>query len=162
VELLPDQLSEPARTKPPQRHREQVSTGNRTGIECTRCSPTVGIEQPVRRRSGHGDRHALDLRRAVRNLLDNDPPPRWRRNHGHPRRRRVRLTPTGPRASADFRDHAFDPFTRADPARALGSGHAGLGLAITRALAAQHGGTAWLGDGPGGIVHLWLPHKEGQ
>ena len=61
---------------------------------------------------------------------------------------------------ADFRDIAFDPFTRADPARATRTGHAGLGLAITRALVQQHGGRAWLGDGPGGDVRLWFPAKK--
>ena len=61
---------------------------------------------------------------------------------------------------AEFREHAFDPFTRADPARATRTGHAGLGLAITRALVQQHGGRIWLGDGPGGDVHLWFPPKE--
>ncbi|MCY7299112.1 MAG: HAMP domain-containing histidine kinase, partial [Ilumatobacteraceae bacterium] len=60
----------------------------------------------------------------------------------------------------DFRDQAFDPFTRADPARATRTGHAGLGLAITRALVQQHGGRIWLGSGPGGDVHLWFPPKE--
>ena len=61
---------------------------------------------------------------------------------------------------AHFRAHAFDPFTRADPARATRTGHAGLGLAITRALVQQHGGRVWLGEGPGGDVRLWFPPKE--
>jgi two-component system sensor histidine kinase BaeS len=58
---------------------------------------------------------------------------------------------------ADFRDHAFEPFTRADPARTNRSGHSGLGLAITRGLVESHGGRIWLGDGPGGDVRVWLP-----
>ena len=61
---------------------------------------------------------------------------------------------------ADFRALAFEPFTRADPARATRTGHAGLGLAITRALVQQHGGRVWLGDGPGGDLRLWFPCKE--
>ena len=58
---------------------------------------------------------------------------------------------------ADFREHAFEPFTRADPARTNRSGHSGLGLAITRGLVESHGGRIWLGDGPGGDVRVWLP-----
>jgi signal transduction histidine kinase len=72
----------------------------------------------------------------------------------------VRVLDDGPGFPADFRAHAFDPFTRADPARTTRTGHAGLGLAITRALVQQHGGRAWLGDGPGGDVRLWFPAKE--
>lgn len=72
----------------------------------------------------------------------------------------VRVADAGEGFPADFRAHAFDPFTRADPARATRTGHAGLGLAITRALVQQHGGRVWLGDGPGGDVRLWFPPKE--
>lgn len=57
----------------------------------------------------------------------------------------------------DFRDKAFEPFTRADAARNARTGHAGLGLAITRGIVTAHGGTIWLGDGPGGEVHVSLP-----
>ena len=69
----------------------------------------------------------------------------------------VRVLDQGPGFPAEFRDRAFEPFTRADPARTTRNGHAGLGLAITRALAQQHGGRAWLGAGPGGDVRLWFP-----
>ena len=69
----------------------------------------------------------------------------------------VRVLDQGPGFPAEFRDRAFEPFTRADPARTTRTGHAGLGLAITRALAQQHGGRAWLGAGPGGDVRLWFP-----
>lgn len=69
----------------------------------------------------------------------------------------VRVLDQGPGFPAAFRGLAFEPFTRADPARATRTGHAGLGLAITRALVQQHGGRAWLGPGPGGDVRLWFP-----
>ena len=69
----------------------------------------------------------------------------------------VRVLDQGPGFPAEFRDRAFEPFTRADPARTTRTGHAGLGLAITRALAQQHGGRASLGAGPGGDVRLWFP-----
>ncbi len=41
-----------------------------------------------------------------------------------------------------FIDHAFEPFARADSSRARSEGGAGLGLAIVRAIAKAHGGTA--------------------
>lgn len=57
-----------------------------------------------------------------------------------------------------FRDQAFEPFTRADAARATtGQGNAGLGLAICRAVVDAHGGTICIGDGPGGCVTVTLP-----
>lgn len=109
---------------------------------------------------------ALDVRRAIRNLLENAI--RHSPDGGSVTvtvaadgdGERVTVSDEGAGFPADFRGVAFEPFTRADPARTSGNGHAGLGLAITRALATQHGGRAWLGDGPGGTVHLWFPNKE--
>ena len=40
----------------------------------------------------------------------------------------LRVVDQGDGFPADFRDRAFEPFTRADPARDLGTGTAGLGL----------------------------------
>jgi two-component system OmpR family sensor kinase len=53
----------------------------------------------------------------------------------------------------DFLDHAFDRFTRADPAR-QGPG-AGLGLAIVDVIARAHGGTAHAANHHGG-ADAWL------
>jgi signal transduction histidine kinase len=72
----------------------------------------------------------------------------------------VQILDSGAGFPPDFRERAFDPFTRADPARTTRTGHAGLGLAITRGLVQQHGGRAWLGDGPGGDVRISFPPKE--
>ena len=58
---------------------------------------------------------------------------------------------------ADFRDRAFEPFTRADPARDLRTGTAGLGLSIARGIVTAHEGSVGLGDGPGGVVIIRLP-----
>ena len=66
----------------------------------------------------------------------------------------------GPGFPDDFREHAFEPFTRADPARNTRTGHAGLGLAIARALVEAHDGRIWLAAGAGGDVRFSIPRKE--
>ncbi|NND73991.1 MAG: HAMP domain-containing histidine kinase [Ilumatobacter sp.] len=58
---------------------------------------------------------------------------------------------------ADFRDRAFEPFTRADPARDTRTGTAGLGLSIARGIVAAHQGSVSIGNGPGGEVQIVLP-----
>ena len=115
---------------------------------------------------GHVTANQLDVSRSLRNLVENavrhSPSDGTvtvfvsRSNEGVT----VVVADEGGGFPDDFRPHAFDPFTRADPARATRTGHAGLGLAITRALVQQHNGRVWLGDGPGGDVHVWFPPKE--
>lgn len=58
---------------------------------------------------------------------------------------------------AEVRAVAFEPFTRADEARDVRTGTAGLGLAIARGIVTAHGGTITLGDGPGGSVSFTIP-----
>ncbi|MFN8124118.1 MAG: ATP-binding protein [Thermoleophilia bacterium] len=53
-----------------------------------------------------------------------------------------------------FAAHAFDRFTRADPARGRDGG-AGLGLAIVRAIAQAHGGSSGISLGPRG-TRVWF------
>jgi two-component system OmpR family sensor kinase len=59
----------------------------------------------------------------------------------------------GPGFSAEFIEHAFEPFRRADPARS-GPG-AGLGLAIVDVIARAHGGAARAANLDGG-ADAWL------
>lgn len=114
---------------------------------------------------------ALDISRAVRNLIDNairhspaDGTVVVSVSHesttadGESVHLSVRDQGAG--FPADFRVHAFEPFTRADSARSAHNGHSGLGLAIARALVQQHGGRAWLGDEPGGDVRLSFPPRK--
>jgi signal transduction histidine kinase len=71
----------------------------------------------------------------------------------------------GPGLPEQDAERAFDRFTRLDDARSRdpGAGGAGLGLAIVRATATAHGGTAWLEDaGPGLRAVVRLPAAPGQ
>jgi signal transduction histidine kinase len=108
-----------------------------------------------------GDRAALG--RAVRNLADNAA--------RHARAAVavsvaldeadavVRVDDDGPGVPAAERERVFERFTRLDEGRARGAGGAGLGLALVRAVAAAHGGSARVVDGPlgGARFELRLP-----
>ncbi len=103
------------------------------------------------------------LARVVRNLLDNAI------RHApadsvvlvqveqHDRRAIMRVIDQGDGFPAEFRERAFEPFTRADPARDTRTGIAGLGLSIARGIVVAHRGSVDLGDGPGGVVIVELP-----
>jgi signal transduction histidine kinase len=69
----------------------------------------------------------------------------------------LRVHDEGPGFPAEFRERAFEPFTRADPARDTATGTAGLGLSIARGIVNAHNGTVALGEGPGGEVSISLP-----
>jgi len=69
----------------------------------------------------------------------------------------LRVIDEGAGFPAEFRDRAFEPFTRADEARDLRTGTAGLGLSIAKGIVTAHAGTVGLGEGPGGIVEIRLP-----
>jgi len=69
----------------------------------------------------------------------------------------LRVIDQGDGFPAEFRERAFEPFTRADLARDTRTGTAGLGLSIARGIVAAHDGEVGLGDGPGGVVIIKLP-----
>jgi signal transduction histidine kinase len=54
----------------------------------------------------------------------------------------------------EFRDRAFDRFSRADEARS--GGGSGLGLSIVELVAGAHGGKAGLSESPGGGADVWI------
>ena len=172
VEALLDQLVEYARIEAGARPtvRETVSVAEAAHEAIEALTPLADRHRVRIELSSDGPAFvsatALDISRALRNPVENA--------IGHcPAGGVVRVTVTtdaqgvavrvldeGAGFPVEFRAHAFDPFTRADPARTTRAGHAGLGLAITRALVQQHGGRVWLGDGPGGDVRLSFPPKE--
>lgn len=92
---------------------------------------------------------AIWLRRALRNLVSNA------LRYGH--RARVRLEregcwavlvveDDGPGIPEDAIARMMEPFTRLDPSRNTGTGGAGLGLTLARAIADQHGGSLTLAN----------------
>jgi len=95
-----------------------------------------------------------DLRRAVRNLLENAV-----RHARHSVDLRLSATDgvvrlvvadDGAGVPADDRARIFDRFYKADAARGRAVGGSGLGLPIARAIAEAHGGVLELADGDGG------------
>ena len=171
VQALLNQLVEFARIESGQRitTSETVSIAEIAHEAVEALTPLAARRSVELRIDAHGpcqaSANALDVGRAVRNLLENA----IRHSpeggivyvsvsdeHGEEGLTGVQVAvrDQGEGFPADFREHAFDPFTRADTARTTHSGHAGLGLAIARALVQQHGGRAWLGDGAGGDVRL--------
>ncbi len=108
------------------------------------------------------DRVRLDpvrLRQAVENLLDNAL--RHVRSGGtieveagvDDRGIHVSVRDSGPGFPPDFLPHAFEPFARADADDPAATG-AGLGLAIVRAVAGSHGGSATAENLPGGGARI--------
>jgi signal transduction histidine kinase len=98
-----------------------------------------------------GDR--LALRRIVANLTDNA------LKYGHAAhlsidadggRAVLTVGDDGPGIPAGQREVMLEPFSRLEASRSRGTGGAGLGLAIVRALAEAHGGKVEIGDAPGG------------
>jgi signal transduction histidine kinase len=74
----------------------------------------------------------------------------------------IDVSDQGPGFSADLAPHAFERFARDGGERARSG--AGLGLAIVRAIAEAHGGTATIVDGAtgGATVRLRFPQAAGS
>ena len=66
----------------------------------------------------------------------------------------LRVSDQGRGFPPEFLPHAFERFSRADPART--GGGAGLGLAIVDVIARAHGGTAHAANADPGGVDVWL------
>jgi heavy metal sensor kinase len=107
----------------------------------------------------------LRMRQALGNLLDNalrHTPPQGRVTIEASRPNgalSIEIRDTGGGFPPRFLPQAFDPFSRADPARSRTDGGTGLGLAIVRAVAEAHGGVAEAGNhsAGGAWVKLKIP-----
>jgi signal transduction histidine kinase len=110
------------------------------------------------------------LRRMLRNLIENAL--RYAKSGVEVAARReageavLTVSDDGPGIPPADRERAFDRFVRLDDARSRDeaeSGGAGLGLAIVRAIARTHGGSAYLeGAAPGLRAVVRLPAAPGQ
>jgi heavy metal sensor kinase len=69
----------------------------------------------------------------------------------------------GPGIPAEDLSHVFERFYRVDKARSGSSGHAGLGLAIAKAVVDNHGGTITAANAPegGAVFEVTLPDHSG-
>jgi two-component system, OmpR family, sensor kinase len=94
------------------------------------------------------DGDAVQLRRAIDNLMDNAlrfAPVGTEITicaHRLGQTATVEIADEGPGFPTDFLPHAFERFRRADDARSRDDGGAGLGLALVRQVAVAHGGQA--------------------
>lgn len=126
---------------------------------------TCGMDVEVLTSPARVNGNAAELSRACQNLLDNAT--RWATS-------RVRLSlvaerdrvvldvdDDGPGVPGARREQVFERFVRLDEARSRQAGGAGLGLAITRTIAAAHGGTITCLSSPlgGARFRLTLPTK---
>jgi signal transduction histidine kinase len=131
----------------------------------------LGIELETAIRPGsHATADPTRLRQAVGNLLDNaliHTPAGGQVTADvsvADRSAMITVTDTGPGFPAEFVDSAFEPFSRSDAARSRAEGGAGLGLAIVRAIAEAHGGSA-LARNPsegGAEVRLTIPLSQDE
>jgi two-component system, OmpR family, sensor kinase len=111
------------------------------------------------------DRLAQALRNLVANAIDHTEPDRGivrlrvDCDLAHPARIRFIVEDDGPGIASEQRERVFRRFHRTDAARDSASGGAGLGLAIVRAIAQAHAGTARAGRSAegGARVELELP-----
>jgi heavy metal sensor kinase len=147
-------------------HRADVDVSSvieRVAAEFDDRATTEGVRLHT---SGSDIRARVDadrLRQAIENLVDNGLRHAGRGGSVEVRadrdgdRLRIEVVDSGPGFAADVLDRAFEPFARADGGR-QGDG-AGLGLAIVRAVAEAHGGSATARnlEGGGAAVSFEVP-----
>jgi two-component system OmpR family sensor kinase len=116
--------------------------------------------------SGYAEADPALLRRVLDNLIDNGLRHSGRgtalalRGYAANTGWNVEVADHGPGVAPDHRDRLFTRFARSDSSRSPENGGAGLGLALSAAIARAHGGTLELvdADGPGAVFRLHLPN----
>jgi two-component system, OmpR family, sensor kinase len=136
--------------------RERVQVAELLDDVRRRAGPEASVEAPD---GLELDADPVRLRQALGNLVENA------RRHGagavtlaaEPAGDAVvlRVRDAGDGIPVPLRATAFERFTRGDAVRG-DDGGAGLGLAIVAAIATAHGGTAGIGDAPGGGADVWI------
>lgn len=143
-----DQRRPPDRA--PVRLDEVAADGVRDAQAVEPDRPVTSTVEPV---TVEGDE--LQLRQIVANLLTNvrvhtpESAPVHVSVRASDGKALLEVADEGPGMPAEATAKAFDRFYRADPSRARAAGGAGLGLAIVRAVAEAHGGTASIDSMPG-------------
>jgi two-component system OmpR family sensor kinase len=126
-----------------------------------------GIRLEVRApSSGEAEADPALLRRVLDNLVDNGLRHTGRgtvlalRGYTSDGGWSVEVADQGPGVARDHRDLLFTRFARSDSSRSPENGGAGLGLALSAAIAQAHGGRLELvdHDGPGAVFRLYLPN----
>jgi len=120
--------------------------------------------------SGHMEGDPALLRRVVDNLIDNalrhstSGTPVTLRGYPGSGGWNVEVADQGPGVDPGDRAKLFTRFARADNARSRENGGAGLGLAISAAIARAHGGTLELVEtsSPGAVFKLHVPNGRGE
>ena len=76
----------------------------------------------------------------------------------------LKVADTGPGIAPEDRERIFEPFVRVDKSRSRAMGGAGLGLALVRDIAAQHGGSVQVAESSaqGTVMQLSLPTGDGE
>jgi heavy metal sensor kinase len=137
---------------------EDVANKQRTHVEVTAPS------------SGQMEADPALLRRVVDNLIDNalrhstGGAPVTLRGYPGSGGWNVEVADHGPGVAPGHRDKLFTRFARADNARSRENGGAGLGLAISAAIARAHGGTLELVEtsSQGAVFNLHVPNGHGE
>ncbi|MFN3855470.1 MAG: ATP-binding protein [Phreatobacter sp.] len=164
MEALLENALELARPSPPDTERRPVDLVALAGLEC---QSAMILDRTIRFHApGEGEvtvrGEPVAIRRAITNLVSNA------LRHGREVEVTVlstdgfgivRVDDDGPGIDERDRERIFEPFWRVETSRNRETGGAGLGLAIVRRVADDHGGTVRVGHAPmgGARFELRLP-----
>jgi two-component system osmolarity sensor histidine kinase EnvZ len=161
MEALLENAMELARPAPAARDFAPVDIVALVGEECQSLTsagrPVSFVVETGDEVSVRGD--ALAIRRAVINLIANAAqyaPHVWVHISAGGGMARIVVDDDGPGIPEADRERIFQPFLRLEPSRNRDSGGAGLGLAIVRKVADDHGGVASVAEAPTGGARFEL------